>query len=178
MLRYFLTSTVRWLSEPSSQAKLPDPIGLIVFDFDGVFTDNKVYTNQDGVEMVMCDRSDGLGLDLLRQHGLPMMILSTETNSVVAARAAKLKLPVTAACGDKAAFLRTYVAERGIGLHSLVYVGNDINDLEAMRLAAFTAAPANAHPEVRSLATLRLTKVGGHGAVREFCDYVLGKTRR
>jgi D-sedoheptulose 7-phosphate isomerase len=151
---------------------LPDPIGLIVFDFDGVFTDNKVYTAQDGTELVACDRADGLGLDSLRALGVPMMILSTETNPVVAARARKLKLPVEQSCGDKAAWLADHLATKGIDPATVIYVGNDLNDLAAMGLVGYTVAPADAHPDIRNIASLVLTREGGRGAVRELSDFI------
>jgi len=158
-----------------AEPKLPDPIGLVVFDFDGVFTDNRVYTAQDGTEMVTCDRSDSLGIDRLRRLNVPMLILSTEANPVVAARAAKLKLPVESACADKAEYLRSYLATRGIKPESVIYVGNDLNDIEAMRLVGFTSAPLDAHPEIRRLVSLPLQRPGGRGAVRELCDFIVGK---
>lgn len=159
----------------AAKPALPAAIGLIVFDFDGVFTDNRVYTSQDGVEMVACDRADGLGLDALRALNVPMMILSTETNPVVAARARKLKLPVQQACGDKAAWLAAHMAENGLNPASVIYVGNDLNDFAAMGLVGYTVAPADAHPEIRRMASLVLTCYGGRGAVRELADIISGR---
>ncbi len=151
----------------------PDPIGLVVFDFDGVFTDNKVYTAQDGTETVMCDRRDGLGVKMLREHGVPMFILSLETNPVVAARARKLQLDVEGGCEDKAEFLEQYLQEHDIGSENLIYMGNDLNDLEAMKLAGFSVAPADAHPRVVEIADLVVTATGGNGAVRELCEIIV-----
>ena len=157
-----------------SHAKsLPDTIGLVVFDFDGVFTDNKVYTAQDGTETVMCDRRDGLGVKMLREHGVPMFILSLETNPVVAARARKLQLDVEGGCEDKAEFLEQYLQEHDIGSENLIYMGNDLNDLEAMKLAGFSVAPADAHPRVVEIADLVVTATGGNGAVRELCEIIV-----
>ena len=152
---------------------LPKTIELVVFDFDGVFTDNKVYSAQDGTETVMCDRRDGLGIKMLREHGIDMFILSLETNSVVEARARKLKLNVEAGCEDKAAFLARLVEERGINLENVIYMGNDLNDLDAMKLAGFGAAPADSHPIILKTADLVVSAPGGHGAVRELCEFIL-----
>lgn len=160
------------------KAKLPDPVGLVVFDFDGVLTDNKVYTAQDGTEMVACDRGDSLGLDYLRAAGIPMMILSTEANPVVAARAAKLKLPVEQACGDKAAWLSRHLADKGIDPASVIYLGNDLNDRAAMELVGFAVAPADAHSEIKAISSLVLTRAGGQGAVREFADHLLSRSTK
>ena len=162
-----------------SHAKsLPDTIGLVVFDFDGVFTDNKVYTAQDGTETVMCDRRDGLGVKMLREHGVPMFILSLETNPVVAARARKLQLDVEGGCEDKAGFLEQYLQEHDIGSENLIYMGNDLNDLEAMKLAGFSVAPADAHPRVVEIADLVVTATGGNGAVRELCEIIVETSER
>lgn len=170
-----------WLTDmPATalpRAGLPQTIGLIVFDFDGVFTDNIVYTAQDGTELVACDRADGLGIDRLRSLGIPMIILSTETNPVVTARAGKLNLPVEQGCGDKAKWLKKHMDEAGLDPASIVYVGNDVNDLEAMHLAGFTVTPADAHPEVRKFASLVLSRNGGRGAVRELSDIISRETR-
>lgn len=163
------------VAAPKTRA-LPDPIGLLVFDFDGVFTDNKVITFEDGREAVLCDRRDSLGLNQLKRLGLPMMILSTETNSVVGARGRKLGIPVEGGCADKAAYLAQLLKDKGIAPDSVVYMGNDLNDLEAMTLVGYAVAPADSHPQIKRIADLVLRTAGGHGAVREFCDYVLQQT--
>jgi|GEM_PF-561661 len=159
----------------SRAAILPDPIALIVFDFDGVFTDNKVYTSQDGTELVMCDRGDGMGIDLLRAAGVPMRILSTETNPVVSARARKLKLAVEQSCGDKAAWLGQFLANEGIDPAQVVYVGNDINDRGAMGLVGCAIAPADSHPEILGIVDMVLRSPGGRGAIRELADLIVSQ---
>ena len=148
-------------------------IKTVIFDFDGVFSDNKVITSQDGHESVICDRSDGLGIASLRNIGVEMMILSTETNPVVASRGAKLGLPVEQGCDDKAEFLKSWVKKRNLDFAEIAYIGNDINDLEAMKLVGLKVAPADSHPDILALADLVTRKDGGHGAVREFCDKVV-----
>ena len=105
---------------------------LLVFDFDGVFTDNRVLVLQDGTEAVMCSRADGLGLDRLRKCGLDMLVLSKEQNPVVAARCNKLRLPYIQGCDEKAKRLKQEFNDRGITRHEVAYVGNDINDMECM----------------------------------------------
>jgi D-sedoheptulose 7-phosphate isomerase len=157
----------------SFEVKLPEKVELIVFDFDGVFTNNKVYVNQDGVESVVCDRGDGLGIQMLKEAGIPMFILSTETNPVVSARANKLSIPVEFGCENKEVFLKDYFKRNNISRKNVIYVGNDLNDLNAMRLVAFSVAPADSHQEILHEATLVLKKPGGHGFVREFVEYLL-----
>ncbi len=159
----------------SEKRTLPDPVKLVVFDFDGVFTDNKVYTAQDGTETVMCDRRDGLGVKMLKERGIEMFILSLETNPVVGARALKLLLDAYQGCEDKAEFLAGHLEENGIEPATVIYMGNDLNDLEAMKVAGFAVAPADAHPAVLEAADLVVTATGGNGAVRELCEFILGK---
>jgi YrbI family 3-deoxy-D-manno-octulosonate 8-phosphate phosphatase len=149
---------------------------LVVFDFDGVFTDNHVYVDEQGRETVRCSRADGWGVARLREKNVPMLILSTEENPVVAARAAKMGIEAVQGCADKAAFLRRCAAGRGIEPETVIYVGNDLNDLPAMQLAGFPVCPADAHPDVKKIARLTLANSGGNGAVRELCDMLLRHT--
>jgi len=159
--------------KPKARKNLPRPVELVVFDFDGVFTDNKVHVDETGRETVVCDRRDGLGIDHLRERGIPMLILSKERNSVVAARGRKLKIEVAAGCDDKATYLEKRLGREGIDPARVVYVGNDVNDLEAMGVVGFSAAPADSHPKVLKRADLVLSSRGGDGAVRELCDLIL-----
>ena len=145
-------------------------IRLLVFDFDGVFTDNAVWVHQDGTESVRCSRSDGLGLSRLRQLGLQMMVLSTEENPVVSARCRKLKLSCVQGVPDKALKLNELAAAAGVDMAFVAYVGNDINDLGCLKQAGLPIVVADAHPDVVGLGRLRTTLPGGYGAVREICD--------
>ncbi len=145
-------------------------LALVVFDFDGVLTDNRVLVSSDGTESVFCSRSDGLAFDMLREAGIPAIIMSTETNPVVAQRAKKLNLEVLRAVADKGAELRRYCTERGIPLESVAFVGNDLNDLPAMTIVGCAIAPADSHPEVLKHAHLRLRTNGGHGVAREIFE--------
>ena len=168
---------------------LPSPtvVHTVVFDFDGVFTDNKVWVDQRGGESVRCDRSDGLAFDLIRAYvrreGLrcEFFILSKEPNPVVLARAQKLGLDCHHGIRDKLAFLqedlhRRFPDER-TPLEGVVYLGNDLNDLRVMRRAGYTVAPADAHPRVQEVAHLVLEQRGGEGFVRAFVEQWLGIDR-
>lgn len=145
---------------------------LIVFDFDGVFTDNRVLVLEDGTEGVMCSRADGLGLDRLRACGLDMLVLSKEQNPVVAARCNKLRLPCIQGCDEKAERLRQEFIDRGITRHEVAYVGNDINDVECMELVELPISVSDGYPEVKRIAAWVGTVPGGQGAVREVCDWM------
>ncbi len=155
----------------------PSPVAMVVFDFDGVFTDNRVYVFQDGREAVACNRGDGMGLSLLHASGLPIVVLSTEQNSVVDARCRKLQLECRHGLADKAAALRALAREKNMDLQQIVYVGNDVNDLGCMEAVGFSVAVADAHPLALEKADLVLSRRGGAGAVRELCDLILQHLR-
>jgi len=157
---------------------LPRPIGAIVFDFDGVLTDNRVAVDQDGRESVTCDRSDGMGIAHLRDAGIPLLVLSKERNPVVAARCRKLQVDLVQGCDDKLPALRTWLADRRVGLEQTIYVGNDVNDAECLRAAACAVVPADAHADVTPLARIVLSRDGGRGAVRELADLILEGVNR
>lgn len=154
-------------------SRLPDPVAALVFDFDGVFTDNKVITFQDGGEAAVSDRSDGWGIARLRKTGLPLLVLSTETNPVVQARCDKLRILCLQGLEDKGGALQRWLDERGLPASQVVYVGNDANDLGCMALVGCPVAVADAYPEALERAVLVLKHPGGNGAVREICDLVL-----
>ncbi|MEI6070655.1 MAG: HAD hydrolase family protein [Verrucomicrobiae bacterium] len=145
----------------------------IVFDFDGVLTDDKVYMDQDGREMVCCSRKDGIGFDILRKTGIKLFILSTETNPVVSKRAEKLRVPAIQGATDKADSLRQIADQESLDLASTLFVGNDINDLPAIRLCGHSACPADAHPSVKAAVTHVLTTPGGQGVTREIIEKIL-----
>lgn len=153
----------------------PMKIGLVVFDFDGVLTDNRVLVLGEGNEAVFCNRSDGLGLDRLRQTGIPLAVLSTETHGVVAARCRKLGLECRQGLADKAAALKSLAQEKLVPLAETLYVGNDLNDLGCMALAGFAVAVADAHPCALAAADWVVTLPGGGGAVRQVCDAVCAR---
>jgi YrbI family 3-deoxy-D-manno-octulosonate 8-phosphate phosphatase len=148
-------------------------IRLLVLDFDGVMTDNRVWVDQDGRESVACDRADGLGIARLRRAGIEVVVLSTETNPVVAARCRKLGIACIQGCADKLAVLKKLAAERSLREDQIAYVGNDINDLECMGWVGVPVAVADAVPEVRAAAKLITFKPGGAGAVREVAEWIL-----
>ena len=148
-------------------------IDLIVYDFDGVMTDNRVIVFQDGTEAVVVNRADGLGVDRFRELGIPQLILSTETNPVVKARAAKLRIELIASCKDKKLALKNYCAQNGYDLNKVMYIGNDLNDLEVMRIVGFPIAPADAHPKIKKIAKLVTEAKGGEGVVKELSDYLI-----
>jgi 3-deoxy-D-manno-octulosonate 8-phosphate phosphatase (KDO 8-P phosphatase) len=145
-------------------------VRLIVFDFDGVFTDNTVYIDQNGIESVRCWRSDGLGLERIKRQGIPTYIISTEENPVVLARAKKLNVPCMNGIKDKAEAIQRLSNSLGIELTYTMFVGNDINDLPALKIVGYPVAVADAYPELIPHVVYQTQKPGGRGAVREICD--------
>ncbi len=149
-------------------------IDAVVLDFDGTQTDDRVLIDSDGREFVSVHRGDGLGIAALRKSGLRMLILSTEQNPVVAARARKLKLPVLHGIDRKDLALKQWCEEQGIAPERVLYVGNDVNDLPCFALVGWPVAVASAHDVVRGAARAVTTVPGGEGAIREIASWVLG----
>ena len=145
-------------------------IRLIAFDFDGVFTDNMVYVFENGSEAVRCLRSDGIGLQKLKRLGIETVIISTEANPVVSARARKLKIRCVQDCQDKRAVLEEIASEKGITLSEVAFLGNDINDLSCLECVALPIVVQDAFQDVVPFALYQTKNPGGHGAVREICD--------
>ena len=174
-----------WLVEQRSQSGLamvvpgsgprpmPEKVSLVVLDFDGVMTDNRVWVDQDGHEFVAASRGDGYGLGLLRRAGIEAVVLSTETNPVVAARCDKLKLPYVQGLADKTGVLKSLLEERRVDPSEVVYLGNDVNDTPCFPLVGWAVVVADAHPAAARQADKILSHPGGHGAVRELCDLLI-----
>lgn len=150
-----------------------DEIDALVFDFDGVLTNNIVHLDKDGREFVSCSRADGLAFDVLRILKKPAYIISTETNSVVTARANKLKIPALQGVCDKVEGINELAIKGGFDLHKILYVGNDLNDYKVMQLCGYTACPNDSHDVIKSIASIVLKTKGGEGVVRELLEDVM-----
>jgi N-acylneuraminate cytidylyltransferase len=161
-------------SQPPSR-QVPDfsAVELLVLDFDGVFTDNRVLVDEHGKEAVLCHRGDGLGLEQVRTTGLEVVVLSKETNPVVTARCEKLELPCRQSCDDKRTALQQMATERGLDANQIAFMGNDVNDVEGLRWVGMPLAVADAVPAVRGVAQYVTVRRGGEGAVREVCDMIM-----
>jgi len=152
---------------------LIDNIDALVFDFDGVLTNNLVYLSQTGEESVACSRADGLAFDVLRKINKPTFILSTEESSVVAMRAKKLKVPLVQGVSDKVKAIKELVDENHYNLKNILYVGNDLNDYLVMQLCGYSACPADSHPKIKEVSKYILNTKGGNGVIRELLEQVL-----
>ncbi len=154
----------------------PTQVTHLFLDFDGVMTDDRVWVDQDGRESVAASRSDGLGLEMLRHNTqIQVMVISKETNPVVAARCKKLDLEVVQGITDKAEILRSFIIQEGISPQGMIYMGNDINDLPCFSVVGYAVVPGNAVRACKQQADLILSSAGGFGAVRELCDLLVNR---
>lgn len=166
---YFMNNKI--LREKHFAPVLKD-IKLIVYDFDGVLTDNKVLLREDGVESVVVNRSDGLAIGMIKDMGIKQIILSKEKNKVVEVRANKLGIPVLKGIDNKKEALIGYCKGNGIPLESVVYIGNDINDVELMKIVGYPVCPSDAYEEVKKIVKIVLEASGGAGVVRDVLKYL------
>ncbi|WP_338672387.1 acylneuraminate cytidylyltransferase [Streptomyces sp. SCSIO 30461] len=170
------------LERARALAPLLDPVLLptcgdidaVVLDFDGTQTDDRVLIDADGRELVAVHRGDGLGIAALRRAGLKLLVLSTERNPVVAARARKLGIPVLHGIDTKDLALKEWCEEQSVVPERVLYVGNDVNDLSCFGLVGWPVAVASAHDSVRAAARAVTATPGGAGAIREIAAWLLG----
>ena len=154
------------------------PARAVVTDFDGVHTADRVVVDQHGVESVEVNRTDGMGVSLLRRAGVPVLILSTEQNPVVGVRGRKLGVDVIAGCDDKLTALTTWARDHDVALADVAYLGNDVNDVACLRAVGWPVVVADAHRDARRASRIELRHSGGDGAVRELADRVLASRRQ
>ncbi|MDC0319025.1 HAD hydrolase family protein [Verrucomicrobia bacterium] len=150
-------------------------ISLIIYDFDGIMTDNKVYIDQNGNETVQVNRADGLGVAEIKKLGLQQIIVSTEMNPVVSVRAKKLNLPYLQGVENKSFAISKFCKQKKISMNNVAYVGNDINDYEAMKIVGTTFCSADAHQKIKQISHHVLMSKGGEGVVREILDILTRK---
>lgn len=182
----FLTSA-RLISDPhikavdplKSRRQFPSEVSHLIMDFDGVLSDDLVYVDQDGRESVCCSRSDGFGIDLLKEStATHPLILSREVNPVVSARARKLDIEVFQSVNNKDLALQALIKERNLDPAKIIYIGNDLNDLAVLPFVGYFACPADAHPQVIRQADIVLKHPGGRGAIRELVEKILEEQRK
>lgn len=148
---------------------------LIGYDFDGIHTDNRVILDENGVESVIVNRSDGLAVNRIKQIGIHQVIITTEANQVVRKRGQKLGIPVLDGVGNKKDQLVAYCDEKKIDLQNVAFVGNDINDLEVMLTVGLSICSADAADEIKKISNIVLFSNGGKGCIREILSMVLMK---
>jgi YrbI family 3-deoxy-D-manno-octulosonate 8-phosphate phosphatase len=155
-------------------------VRAIIFDFDGIFTDNTVSVNEDGLEQVNCSRADGLGISFLKSfikaRSLPikLIVLSKEKNKVVSSRCKKMKIKCYQGVDDKYDFLKRILSSKDNFLNGVVYLGNDLNDLKVMANSEYSVCPSDAHSMIKDISTIVLPYSGGCGFVRNFVEEFIG----
>ena len=142
---------------------------LIAFDFDGVLTDNKVLVHQNGEESVFANRSDGLAINILNRIGIPVIVISTEKNSVVRKRCEKIGVRCYNGVENKLDALKKYCDDNKFSLNKVMFVGNDLNDKEVMLNVGYPVCPYDANPSIIDISIIRLNTIGGSGVVLELC---------
>lgn len=153
-------------------------VKLVVFDFDGVFTDNRVYVGQDGKEMVSCWRSDGVGLSRVKEVGVKTIVITSEVNPVVKKRCTKLEIDCVTNCKDKLSALKRVIREQGLSPREVCFVGNDLPDLDCLKYVGHPVAVKGSADEVLKVAKYTTQREGGSGAVREVCDLIYKAQRK
>lgn len=149
-----------------------DKIDAFIFDFDGVITNNLVYIDQEGKESVSCSRADGLAFDVLRKLNIPSFILSSEINPVVKMRANKLRIQAIQGIHDKEIAVKELANKYSYNLKNLIYIGNDLNDYQAMKICGYSICPADSHSLIKEISNVTLDSNGGNGVVRELLENV------
>ena len=155
------------------KAANPAQIKLLACDFDGVMTNNKVIVDENGKESVICSRADGFGIELLKNKGVEVIVISKEKNKVVKARCDKLKISYIQGINDKLSILKKELAKRSLSQEEVCFIGNDINDIECIKYAGIGIAVNDSYPEVKKAADIVTKKKGGDGAVREVADMIM-----
>jgi 3-deoxy-D-manno-octulosonate 8-phosphate phosphatase (KDO 8-P phosphatase) len=149
-------------------------VQLLVFDVDGVLTGGEVIYADSGAESKTFDVRDGLGIRVASESGLGLALITGRVSAVVQRRARDLRIhDVLQRVGDKAAALRGLARDKQILLDRIAFMGDDLNDREAMRLVGVAIAPADAAPEIRELAHLVTDAPGGKGAARQAVEAIL-----
>ena len=147
-------------------------IKLAIFDFDGVFTVNKVLVSEEGIESVTCCRSDGIGLSRMASIGIKSYVVSTETNPVVKVRCKKLKVPVIQGVENKHEAIKNLCKSLKITSEECLFLGNDINDISAFKMVGCPLAVSDSYSEIDRYIIYKTKSKGGEGAVREICDLI------
>ena len=142
-------------------------LDLIVYDFDGVLTDNRVLVSEEGMEFVFCHRSDGLAIEYIKKHNIQQIILSKERNPVVQARAKKLNIDVLYGIDDKKTVLEEFCQRNKYNLAKTLYIGNDTNDIDVMKIVGYAVAPYDANEQVKEISDIVLKVKGGFGVVQD-----------
>jgi N-acylneuraminate cytidylyltransferase len=143
---------------------------ILFTDFDGCLTDDRVWLNQDGEEFVAANRKDGLAVKKLKKLGIRVIIASTETNKVVLARGNKMGVEVLQGLSDKAKAIEQYIEQKNLSWDDVWYIGNDANDIQAIKKAKVSICPSDAVKAVKKEVDIKLKTRGGYGVLSELAS--------
>lgn len=167
------------LIERQKGAKQSEKITHLVLDVDGVFTNGTIAYTKDGEHTKNFDMRDGMGLEILRQFGVEVMVMTSEQSQLVAKRMEKLQIPqVFLGVKDKYTLLQSLAASQNFSLNNVAYVGDDVNDMANICSVGWSLAPNNAMTEIKQLADVVLSKNSGAGAIREACEFIKNYNKR
>ena len=152
-------------------------VRLFVYDFDGVMTDNTFILDEKGNEQVSLNRSDGLAIAEIKKRGYKQIIISTENCDIIELRAKKLGIKCFIGIDDKLLALKEYLSSEMLEFTEIAYVGNDINDLEAMSHAEFRICPKDAANSIKEISNILLESNGGKGVIREIFSLLIAKSQ-
>ncbi len=167
------------LIQRQKRNRLPEQLTHLVLDVDGVFTDGTITYTKEGEHTKSFDMRDGMGLEILRQYGVEVVVMTSEASELVAKRMEKLKIKeVFLGVKDKYTLLRDFANLQGISLNNIAYVGDDVNDLTNICSVGWSMAPNNATAIVKLNADIVLSKPSGAGAIREATEFVYNYNKR
>lgn len=154
-------------------------IKMLVMDVDGTMTDCSVYYSQHGEELKRFSIRDGMGIELLRLANIKIAIITTENSPIVLSRAKKLKIEdVITGSRDKAKSIKELAEKSDLTLEQIAYIGDDINDLEALKNVGFSACPHNAVDIIKENVDYICNNNGGEGAIREISEMILNSQNK
>lgn len=169
----------RLLQKKLQSNRMPSKIKYLVLDVDGVFTDGTVYYDANGEAMKRFDMRDGMGLEILRQYGVEVMVITSENSALVQKRMEKLQIKtVFIGVKDKYNRLQHFFAENIITWNEVAYIGDDVNDMPCLCASGWSFTPQNATNSVKSVVDIVLNKNSGNGAIREAVEWVLKYNQR
>jgi len=151
----------------------------LILDVDGVFTDGAISYTKEGEHAKSFDMRDGMGLEIIREQGVEIMVMTSEQSELVAQRMKKLNIEnVYIGVKDKYALLNYILEEKSLALANIAYIGDDVNDLANISSVGWSLTPNNATSLVKQHADITLTKDSGNGAIREACEFILNYNKR
>ncbi len=160
-------------SFPDALLKQLGRLKLVIVDFDGTMTDNKVLVDQDGREQVVCNRSDGWGVRLLKDEGIKVVCLTSEQNSVVLRRCEKLGIECYNGVLEKGKIINEICEKNGVIPEKTAYIGNDINDIAALKMVGIPVTVKDAHKDAKKHSKIVLNRCGGEGVIQEFAELLI-----